>query len=652
MTATIIDHPAQSNPVALRAHEGEGAPAYLSLGALRLDDRNVRKDAPAEAEIEQLADLIDSQGLLQQLQVVAYAQPMKGKGKEKGRVFSHGVIAGGRRLRALLVLVKRGRLSLDEPILCAVVAEDRALAVSAAENSGRAPMSTADTIVAFADMVRAGAGVEDLAVCFSLSPLTVQRRLRLANVSPNLFGLFRQGAMTLDQLMALALTDDHSAQEAAWTSAPAYDRSPRALRALIAGEGLSQAIIRFVGLDAYEAAGGAVLRDLFAESDEQPAYINDPALMMRLATDKLEGLAQIERDAGAAWVEVFTSWGYTESQQFVAPPCTLRAPTEDEASRLEDLEAKAATLGEQLEAAYDSEEDDDGGLIERLEAEAESVADMIAAIEAGQSVVAPEVAALIGAVLYIDHQGQTKLQRNLIRRTDVASAKRAAAKVVGQSGSGAAGVGAGLSDRLCHQLTAHRTRALQASMLADTRVSLAALLHPLLNVHVYGLGASWKSPSAIKVSADSCESQLKTWAPDLADSRAEKAVQEALQMAQAMVPGEAAALLPWLLLQPVETLLQLLTLVSALSLNAISGTGKSETTTAIAGAVKLDMADWWTPTDAGYLGSVSKALIAEAVKDAGMPGEAEALGKLKKGEAVTKAETLLIGKRWLPAVLR
>ncbi|MGP3508435.1 ParB/RepB/Spo0J family partition protein [Paracidovorax citrulli] len=653
MTATIIEQPTQSESVALRAKEGEGAPAYLPLGVLRLDDRNVRKDAPSDVEIQQLADLIDSQGLLQNLHVIAYPSPVKGKGKEKGRAYTHGVIAGGRRLRALQALVKRGRLTLDEPILCTVVSDDRALAVSAAENSGRAPMSTADTIVAFADMVRAGAGVEDLAVCFSLSPLTVQRRLRLANVSPDLFVLFRQGGMSLDQLMALALTDDHAAQEAAWAAAPAYDRSPRALRALIAGEGLSQAITRFVGLDSYEAAGGAVLRDLFSDLDEQPAYIQDPALMMRLATEKLEGLAQIEREAGAAWVEVFTSWSYTESQQFVAPPSARRAPTDSEATRMEELEAQADALAKQLEAAYESEEDDDGGLIERLEAEAEAVADYIAAIEDGQSVVAPEVAALVGTVIYIDHQGQSKAQRNLIRKADADSAKRAAAKVAGRSGSGeAAGPGAGLSDRLCHQLTAHRTRALQASMLADSRVALAALLHPLLNVHVYGLGASWKSPSAIKVSTDSCESQLNTWAPDLADSRAEKAVQEALQVAQAIVPEEAAALLPWLLQQPLETLVQLLTLVSALSLNAINGTGKNETTAAIASAVHLDMADWWTPTDASYLGSVSKALISEAVADAGMPGEAEALQKLKKGEAVAKAEALLSGKRWLPAVLR
>lgn len=647
----------QAGGIALRAVQGEGEPQYIALRALRLDERNVRKDEPTEGEIEQLADLIDAQGLLQNLSVVAYAQPVRGKGKDKKRTFSHGVIAGGRRLRALLALVKRKRITLDEEILCTVVSEDRALAVSTAENSGRAPMSQADTIIAFADMVKAGAGVESLAVCFGLSPLTVQRRLKLANVSPNLFSLFRQEGMTLDQLMALALTDDHAAQEAAWNAAPEHDRSPRKLRTLIAGEGLSQSVIRFVTVEAYEAAGGAVLRDLFADSDEQPAYIQDPALMMRLASEKLQAIAQTVRDEGAAWVEVFNSWGYSEREQFTSPPNTKRAPSEEEAAALAELTAQADKLYEQIEAEYDSDEEDhDQELIDRLEAEAEEVAHKKEAIEAGMRVVLPEVAALTGAAVYVDHQGQPKIERNLLRKADAATVKRAAAKADSAAGGTAEGgmsdEKGGVSDKLCHQLTAHRTRALQASLLGNQRAALAALVHPLLTRLLCGSRAMWESPSAIKASAENCESQLSTWAPDLAESRAEKAMQEAMQEARDMLPTEFGELLPWLLAQPLDVLVQLLTLCSALSLNAINGNGKNATTAAIANVVNLNMADWWEATEASYLSAVPKSLIVEAVKEAGMAEDAESLGKLKKGEAVTKAQELLAGKRWLPAVLR
>lgn len=119
-----------------------------------------------------------------------------------------------------------------------------------------------------------------------------------------------------------------------------------------------------------------------------------------------------------------------------------------------------------------------------------------------------------------------------------------------------------------------------------------------------------------------------------------------------MLPAGVGELLPWLLAQPLDALVQLLTLCSALSLNAINGSGKHATTAAIANVVNLNMTDWWEATEASYLGAVSKSLIVEAVKEAGMAEDAEALGKLKKGEAVTKAQELLAGKRWLPAVLR
>jgi ParB family chromosome partitioning protein len=144
----------------------------------------------------------------------------------------------------------------------------------------------------------------------------------------------------------------------------------------------------------------------------------------------------------------------------------------------------------------------------------------------------------------------------------------------------------------------------------------------------------------------------QAWAPDLAGSPAEKIVQKALQQARDMLPAEAAGLLPWLLAQPLESLLQMLTLCSALSLNAIHGDGRRRTTAPLAAAVGLDRADWWTPTEASYLSAVPKALIAATVQEAGMAQDAKALGQLKKVKAVAKAEALLAGKRWLAAVLR
>lgn len=122
-------------------------------------------------------------------------------------------------------------------------------------------MSAADLVIAFRDMYEAGAGVEELAICFGVSELTVQRRLKLANVSPRLFDLFRDDKLNLEQLVALALCDDHAAQERVWDSTPAYNRHASALRRLLLGREVDASddpLAKFVTLATYEAAGREV----------------------------------------------------------------------------------------------------------------------------------------------------------------------------------------------------------------------------------------------------------------------------------------------------------------------------------------------------------------------------------------------------------
>ncbi len=61
-----------------------------------------------------------------------------------------------------------------------------------------------------------GRPVEDIAVDFGVTALIVERCMRLGNVSPRLLADYRADTVTLDQLVALPLTDDHEAQEAAF----------------------------------------------------------------------------------------------------------------------------------------------------------------------------------------------------------------------------------------------------------------------------------------------------------------------------------------------------------------------------------------------------------------------------------------------------
>ena len=53
----------------------------------------------------------------------------------------------------------------------------------------------------------------DVAARFGIAESAVKKRLKLSRVSPNVLGAYRDGELTLDQVQAFAVTDDHAAQE-------------------------------------------------------------------------------------------------------------------------------------------------------------------------------------------------------------------------------------------------------------------------------------------------------------------------------------------------------------------------------------------------------------------------------------------------------
>ena len=320
--------------------EQEGDLRFIPLDKLVPSPLNVRKTGGAN--IDELAMLIDSQGLLQNLICIPHV------GKRKTATDRFEAIAGGCRLRALRKLAELGKIDRTEEILCKLTTRDKAVAMSAAENSGREALSTADSVLAFRDIVASGAPVEEVAIAFGITPLTVKRRLRLANVSPRLFELFRQDEVSLDQLMALAITDDQAAQERGWDSMLAYERHAGNLRRHLLGRAIDAArdpVARFVGVDSYAAAGGVVTRDLFDE-DADAGYIGDPELLYRLAKE------------GWKWIETRTSFDYVERHAFDEAPMGMRDATAKEQVRLDALSKEQSEAEAALEALYEADEDD------------------------------------------------------------------------------------------------------------------------------------------------------------------------------------------------------------------------------------------------------------------------------------------------------
>ena len=96
-------------------------------------------------------------------------------------------------------------------------------------------------------------------------------------------------------LKAFAVTADRERQMAVWEqiSGQGYRPSAWQVKRLLTEERVpgATAVARFVGVEAYETAGGQVLRDLFARDDESGVWFEDPVLLEKLATGKLQAAA-------------------------------------------------------------------------------------------------------------------------------------------------------------------------------------------------------------------------------------------------------------------------------------------------------------------------------------------------------------------------
>ena len=264
----------------------------IPLNKLVPSPNNVRKTGGLS--IDDLAASIQAHGLLHNLVV---SKATKGD--------KHQVIAGARRLAALQKLAKEKVLPKTFEVPCRVVNAEASTESSLAENTIRQAMHPADQFMAFQQLVSDGLGFEEIAARFGVSSTTVRQRLKLANVAPRLFESYRTDEITLDQLMALAITDDHAAQERVWDSTQEWQRQPQALRRALTETKVDAATdrrARFVGVEAYIEAGGQIERDLF--QPEHEGYLTDTALLDRLVAEKLETLANEVRGEGWKWVEI------------------------------------------------------------------------------------------------------------------------------------------------------------------------------------------------------------------------------------------------------------------------------------------------------------------------------------------------------------
>lgn len=632
-----------------------GTEIFIPLSKLKKSPKNARKTPHSEAAIEAYAASIAAKGILQNLVV---EPELDGEGAATGFYFV--TIGEGRRL-AQLLRVKRKEIKKTEPIRCIIDTANDPHEISLDENVTRENMHPADQFEAFKKLAEErGFGAEEIAARFGVTPHVVRQRLRLGAVSPKLMQVYRDGDLTLEQLMAFAITDDHARQEGMYERL-SYNRDASTIRRMLTETHVAATDrrARFVGIEAYMEAGGTVLRDLFTE--DRGGYLEDVALLDLLVTAKLGREADAVRAAeGWKWTEAHPDFPHAHGMRR-AYPHPVELSTEDQ-NALQAAQTEFDRLTEQHQAAEELADDVDARFGE-LEAEIER-------LEAKRQAYDPDDIARGGAFVILNHDGTIRIERGFIRPAD----EKPQAQT--EEGNDAQGANEGahtdrqaaqggdeevvaeeedddrpLSDILIRDLTAYRTLGLRLNLSEQPETAIVAVTHALA-AQIFYLGAD-----AQVVGIQPIKTDLAGHADGIEDIPAGKAWADRHANWARQMPRDVAGLWAFVAELDHDSRMALFAHCTALTVNAVRLPWERRpralaTADQLAEAVSLDMTGYWRPTVRSYLGRVTKARILEAVCE-GVSGEAaERMVDMKKVDMAEAAEQLLAATGWLPSLLR
>lgn len=332
----------------------------IPLSKLDQSEDNVCTRTNPEFE-ERLSHDIEARGILQNL-IVA-------KAKKRGRF---EVIGGGKRMRAMHIVVARGAMEADHEVPCLVIdrREHNASEVSLAENFQRLQMTPAEECQAFQHFIKEDGDTAAVAKRFGLTQRFVEGRLRLANLAEPIFEALAAGDITLDLAKAYAATDKHEVQVRVFEQMRyAYNPSADQIRRMIADGSMrgNDPIALLVGEDAYVAAGGKIERDLFSEAADDRWIDVEIAQQLAAATMETEA-ERLAVESGLAWitpVATTNSW-HARSELGVnavrLPPAPL---CEESRSRIDEIDARMATIND----LFDEGEGDENVDFDKLEEE-------------------------------------------------------------------------------------------------------------------------------------------------------------------------------------------------------------------------------------------------------------------------------------------
>ncbi|HYV35108.1 MAG TPA: ParB/RepB/Spo0J family partition protein [Gemmataceae bacterium] len=515
------------------------------------------------------------------------------------------VIAGGRRLAAIHSLQAEGKLPADFAVPCQVVTEARALEMSLAENTVRLAMHPADQFETFATLIDQGHTAADVARRFGIEESLVLKRMKLARVAPQLLKEYRSDGMTLECLMAFTLTDDHRRQLKVFKSLQGWQKEdPRAIRACLTEQMVEAGskLARFVGADAYVAAGGTTRADLFGEE----VYLEKPEILHQLADEKLTSIRKKLEAEGWGWIEINPERDYQSIYRCSRiMPMLVGVP--------DDLVALKAQLDSELEATEqalaDTESDELLDRQEDLHAQLDEVEQRFAVFvdfDAAQK-------KLAGCCVSIDQDGTPHLDKGLVKPQQ----RKQLARLLKTEGSDGepdmVKPKNPLSESLRRDLAAYRLQAAQ--------VEIAR--HPAIALDLLAFQAASQLPGARPVS-DGPDILLKRSQADPTGQKGSTIAAKALQAMEKSLPADwrkaksEAARFEAFRSLPQADKLKWLGYGVALTLRPKLAPATIDDATAYDMALDLtggDMSGYWRPAKDSFLSRVSRDQLFAIARD-------------------------------------
>ena len=215
---------------------------------------------------------------------------------------------------------------------------------------------------------------------------------------------YREGGIDLETLMAFAVTTDHARQVAVWEQVKDQGYRPGAwqIKRMLTEDRIpaTSDIARLIGIEAYEAAGGKIDRDLFAEEDERGIWLDDPDLLNKLAMDKLQAAAN-ELKTRWKWAEARLDVDWNAIAGFGRVRPQPAEPSDEEKAEIERLKTRNDELANMDEDDWTEEFAEEG---EANEARLDEIEAMIEA----RAVYRREDFAIAGCIATIGNSGELK----------------------------------------------------------------------------------------------------------------------------------------------------------------------------------------------------------------------------------------------------